>query len=170
MATRLERSLDYPISAGALNAAYTAEQYWRERVAEVGGEGARLEALEISNGAVRVHVVQLIAEDSLPPMVTAIRPGGLEIHREEHWGPFDGTRATCDFTARIDGAPAQLRGTAELTAVGPTACRITAAGTAEVGIPFVAKKIESVVVENLQELMERERDFTVEWLRKVRTP
>ena len=39
-----------------------------------------------------------------------------------------------------------------------------AAGEASVSIPFVAKKVESLVVENLQELMESEREFTLQWI------
>ncbi|GAA4387569.1 DUF2505 domain-containing protein [Tsukamurella soli] len=163
MATRLERSLDYPIPAQALHTAYLTEQYWRERVAEVGGEGARVDEIAITGDSVRVRVVHVIGEDRLPPVVTAIRPGGLEIHREEDWGPFDGSRCAGSFSARIEGAPAQLSGTAVLDTVGDGA-RITASGTAQVGIPFVAGKVESLVVENLQELMESERDFTVEWV------
>ncbi|MDF0528320.1 DUF2505 domain-containing protein [Tsukamurella sp. 8F] len=165
MATRLERSLDYPIAARALISAYLTEEYWHARVAEVGGEGARVEELAISDGGVQVRVVHTIGEDRLPPVVTAIRPGGLEIHRTESWGPLSESGSTCDFSAKIDGAPAQLSGTAVLEPVTDDSSRITATGSAEVGIPFVAKKVESLVVENLQELMERERDFTVEWVK-----
>ena len=84
MTTRLERSLDYATSPAALHAAFTDDAYWPARVAEVGGEGARVAELSITGeGAgrsVRVLVVHVIGEDKLPPVVTAIRPGGLEIH------------------------------------------------------------------------------------------
>lgn len=171
MTTRLERSLDYATSPAALHAAFTDDAYWPARVAEVGGEGARVAELSITGeGAgrsVRVLVVHAIGEDKLPPVVTAIRPGGLEIHRVEEWGPFDGTRCEGRFSAEIQGVPAQLSGTAVLEA-GPgsdgSAARITADGEANVSIPFVAKKVESLVVENLQELMESEREFTLQWI------
>lgn len=68
---------------------------------------------------------------------------------------------------RDPGRSAQLSGTAVLEA-GPgsdgSAARITADGEANVSIPFVAKKVESLVVENLQELMESEREFTLQWI------
>ncbi|MGC5024793.1 DUF2505 domain-containing protein [Tsukamurella sp. DT100] len=167
MTTRLERSLDYATSPAALHAAFTDDAYWPARVAEVGGEGARVAELSITGeGAarsVRVLVVHVIGEDKLPPVVTAIRPGGLEIHRVEEWGPFDGTRCQGAFSAEIQGVPAQLSGTAVLEA-GPDGARITADGEASVSIPFVAKKVESLVVENLQELMESEREFTLQWI------
>ncbi|MCS3778706.1 DUF2505 domain-containing protein [Tsukamurella ocularis] len=167
MTTRLERSLDYATSPAALHTAFTDDAYWPARVAEVGGEGARVEELSITGeGAarsVRVLVVHVIGEDKLPPVVTAVRPGGLEIHRVEEWGPFDGTRCEGRFSADIQGVPAQLSGTAVLEA-GPDGARITAAGEASVSIPFVAKKVESLVVENLQELMESEREFTLQWI------
>lgn len=167
MTTRLERSLDYATSPAALHRAFTDDAYWPARVAEVGGEGARVAELSITGeGAarsVRVLVVHVIGEDKLPPVVTAVRPGGLEIHRVEEWGPFDGTRCEGRFSADIQGVPAQLSGTAVLEA-GPEGARITADGEASVSIPFVAKKVESLVVENLQELMESEREFTLQWI------
>lgn len=167
MTTRLERSLDYAATPDALHAAFTDDAYWPARVAEVGGEGARVEELSITGEgtarSVRVLVVHVIGEDKLPPVVTAIRPGGLEIHRVEEWGPFDGTRGEGSFSADIQGVPAQLSGTAVLES-GPEGARITAAGEASVSIPFVANKVESLVVENLQELMEAERDFTLQWI------
>lgn len=167
MTTRLERSLDYATSPAALHAAFTDDAYWPARVAEVGGEGARVAELSItgegSARSVRVRVVHVIGEDKLPPVVTAIRPGGLEIHRVEEWGPSDGARCQGTFSAEIQGVPAQLSGTAVLEA-GPDGARITADGEASVSIPFVAKKVESLVVENLQELMESEREFTLQWI------
>ncbi len=169
MTTRLERSLDYATAPAALHAAFTDDAYWPARVAAVGGEGARVEELTITGeGAgrsVRVLVVHVIGEDELPPVVTAIRPGGLEIHRIEEWGPLVGARCEGSFSAEIQGVPAQLSGTAVLEpGADGSSARITAAGEASVSIPFVAKKVESLVVENLQELMESERDFTLQWI------
>ncbi|WP_019202140.1 DUF2505 domain-containing protein [Tsukamurella sp. 1534] len=170
MSTRLERSLDYATDPAALHAAFTDEQYWPARVAEVGGEGARIAELAVSGDpatpgarSVRVLVVHVIPEDRLPAVVTAIHPGGLEIHRLEEWGPFDGTRCEGTFSAKIEGVPAQMSGSATIEA-GPQGSLITARGEATVSIPFVASKVESLVIENLQELMEAERDFTVQWI------
>lgn len=163
MATRLTRSLDYAVTPAALHRALLTERYWRERVAEVGGDDARIESLRIADGGVRVHVVHQIGEDQLPPVVTSIRPGPMHIHRIEEWGQFGPTGCTGSFTADIDGAPAKMNGTTELTPEG-TGSRVTADGSAAVAIPFVAKKVESLVIENLQELMEEERDFTVKWI------
>jgi hypothetical protein len=163
MATRLTRSLDYAVTPAALHRALLTESYWHARVAEVGGEGARIESLQLGDGGVRVHVVHEIGADKLPPVVTAIRPGPMHIQRVEQWGPFNGSGCDGSFTADIDGAPAKMSGTTRLTPEGDGA-RITADGSATVSIPFVASKVENLVIENLQELMERERDFTVDWV------
>ncbi|TWS21134.1 DUF2505 domain-containing protein [Tsukamurella asaccharolytica] len=167
MTTRLERSLDYATQPATLHGAFTDAEYWPARVAEVGGEGARIAELSITGeGAersVRVLVVHLIGEDKLPSVVTAIRPGGLEIHRVEEWGPFDGTRSEGRFSAEIQGVPAQLSGTSVIEAA-PEGARITGTGEASVSIPFIANKVESLVIENLQELMESEREFTLQWI------
>ncbi|CAM3976678.1 MULTISPECIES: DUF2505 domain-containing protein [Tsukamurella] len=170
MTTRLERSLDYATSPAALHAAFTDAQYWPARVAEVGGDDAKITELTVSGDAaapdtrsVRVVVTYTIGADKLPSVVTAIKPGGLQIERTEEWGPFDGTRCEGTFSATIDGVPAHLSGSAVLEA-GPEGARITARGEAAVSIPFVASKVESLVIENLQELMENEREFTLAWI------
>ncbi|ADG80225.1 hypothetical protein TPAU25S_02735 [Tsukamurella paurometabola] len=174
MTTRLERSLDYATSPAALHAAFTDEQYWPARVAEVGGDDAKITELAVTGDAAnpggrsaRVVVTYTIGADKLPSVVTAIKPGGLQIERIEEWGPFDGARCAGTFSATIDGVPAHLSGSAVLEAVpgsDGSAARITAAGEASVSIPFVASKVESLVIENLQELMENEREFTLQWI------
>ncbi|MGY1894222.1 DUF2505 domain-containing protein [Nocardia gipuzkoensis] len=158
MATPLAYTARYSHPPAAVRAAFADEQFWKNRIAEVGGPGARLESVTVSGDQVRVEMVQAIAAEKLPPAITAVRPGDLTIPRVEDW---TGDHAT--FEARVDGAPAEVRGTITLTADG-SGTVATTDGTIEVKIPLFGSKIEKAIAEHLTELLKNEAEFTVNWL------
>ncbi|MBF6218722.1 DUF2505 domain-containing protein [Nocardia abscessus] len=158
MATPLAYTARYSHPPAAVRAAFADEQFWKDRIAEVGGPGARLESVTVSGEQVRVEMVQAIAAEKLPPAITAVRPGDLTIPRVEDW---TGDHAT--FEARVDGAPAEVRGTITLTADG-SGTVATTDGTIEVKIPLFGSKIEKAIAEHLTELLKNEAEFTVNWL------
>jgi hypothetical protein len=102
--------------------------------------------------------VQVVAASKLPPAVTAVRPGDLEIKRTETWSADGGT-----FSASVDGAPAKIGGTVSLAPEGE-GTRLQVDGQVLVDIPFFGGKIEGVIAEHLHELLEREDGFTSGWL------
>ncbi|MGY1977075.1 DUF2505 domain-containing protein [Nocardia gipuzkoensis] len=158
MATPLAYTARYSHPPAAVRAAFADEQFWKNRIAEVGGPGARLESVTVSGDQVRVEMVQAIAAEKLPPAITAVRPGDLTIPRVEDW---TGDHAT--FEARVDGAPAEVRGTITLAADG-SGTVATTDGTIEVKIPLFGSKIEKAIAEHLTELLKNEAEFTVNWL------
>ncbi|UGT70262.1 DUF2505 domain-containing protein [Nocardia gipuzkoensis] len=158
MATPLAYTARYSHPPAAVRAAFADEQFWKDRIAEVGGPGARLESVTVSGDQVRVEMVQAIAAEKLPPAITAVRPGDLTIPRVEDW---TGDHAT--FEARVDGAPAEVRGTITLSADG-SGTVATTDGTIEVKIPLFGSKIEKAIAEHLTELLKNEAEFTVNWL------
>ncbi|MGQ4617700.1 DUF2505 family protein [Nocardia sp. R7R-8] len=158
MATPLAYTARYTHPTAAVRAAFVNDQYWKDRIAEVGGPNARLESVTVSGAEVRVEMVQVIAAEQLPAAITAVRPGDLNIPRVEHW---TGDRAT--FEARVEGAPAEVRGTITLAADGSDAV-ITVDGAIEVKIPLFGSKIEKAIAEHLTELLKNEAEFTGKWL------
>ncbi|RJO76576.1 DUF2505 domain-containing protein [Nocardia panacis] len=158
MATRLAFTARYAHSIDAVHAAFADEQYWKDRIAEVGGPNARLDSFVAEGGRVRVELVQAIAAELLPPAITAVRPGDLIIPRVETWTGDSGV-----FEARVDGAPAEVRGTLSLSADG-AGTLATAEGTIEVKVPLFGGKIESAIQERLVELLGNEEEFTNGWL------
>lgn len=145
-------------SAAAVREAFSNEQYWKDRIETVGGVNARIESLAIAGDQVRVELVQTIPAEDLPKQITAIKPEGLVIPRTEIWTGDAGT-----FTARVEGAPAEVRGTLTLTEDG-TGSRYVVDGSIEVSIPLFGKKIEAAIQENLTDLLVREAEFTDNWL------
>ncbi|WP_143860848.1 DUF2505 domain-containing protein, partial [Nocardia cerradoensis] len=64
----------------------------------------------VEGDTARIHMVQAIAAELLPPAVTAVRPGDLIIPRTETW-----TGTTGAFEARVENAPAQMSGAVALS-------------------------------------------------------
>ncbi|MFD1815100.1 DUF2505 domain-containing protein [Rhodococcus gannanensis] len=163
MARRIPHSVGYPQSVTSVHAALTDERYWRERIAEVGGDNARLDTLEIGDGTVSVEMEQAIPAEHLPSMVTKIRPGDLQIVRTESWGPLVGERATGAVTARVTGMPGELTGTVTLSASG-TGSIVELDGEVLVPLPLIGGRIEAVIAERITEIFNHEDEFTARWL------
>ncbi len=160
MATPLAYTARYSYPVAAVRAAFADEQYWKDRIAEVGGEKARLDSVTVDGDRVEIEMVQVIAAELLPAAITAVRPGDLVIPRTEIW-----TGDSATFTARVDGAPAEVRGTIALAADGSGSVAQTK-GRIEVKIPLFGGKIEAAIAERLTELLTNEEEFTNNWLAK----
>lgn len=146
-----------------MHAALTSEQYWRTRIAEAGGDHARIDRIDVGDGTVAVEMTQAIPAEHLPSIVTKIRPGDLEITRTEDWGRLEGDRATGTFTAHVAGMPGELTGTLTLAAEG-SGSTVTLDGQIQVSLPLIGGKIESVIAERITELLQHEDEFTAGWL------
>jgi hypothetical protein len=161
MATGFEHTAHFTKPVATLHAALVSEQYWKDRMAEVGGPDARLVKFE-SNGGTDIDMVQTVDQKYLPEFVTKIRPGNLEIHRSEKWGGLTGDTATGTFVADVQGAPAKISGTTTLHVDG-TGSSLTVHGEVEVRIPLLGGRVEEMIAEQLQRLMGKEDGFTQEW-------
>ncbi|MEV6059665.1 DUF2505 domain-containing protein [Nocardia asteroides] len=158
MATPLAFTARYTHSVEAVRAALADEQYWKARIEEVGGPGARIDSFAATGDQVRVQLVQSIPADQLPPAITAVRPGDLVIPRTETY-----TGSTGTVEAHVEGAPAKVAATVALTADG-TGSTATVSGSIEVKIPLFGGKIEAAISEHLLELLNNEAGFTEQWL------
>ncbi|MRH87161.1 DUF2505 family protein [Nocardia sp. SYP-A9097] len=159
MATPLAFTAHSTHSTAAVRAALADEQYWKDRIEAVGGPDARIESINISGDDVRVDMIQAIPASELPAQVTAVRPGDLVIPRTETWNGSGGT-----VEAHVDGVPATVNGTLTMKESG-TGSDFTVDAVIEVKIPLFGKKIEAAIQGHLTELLEREAEFTDNWLR-----
>lgn len=159
MATPLAYTARYLHSIAVVRVAFADEQYWKDRLAAVGGPNARFVSLTVGADHGRVETVQYIPAELLPPAISAVRPGDLVIPRIETWtGDREGT-----FEVRVQDAPAEASGT--IIAVDePTGAVATLQGTVTVKVPIFGKKIETVLAERLTELLDSETEFTNSWI------
>ena len=163
MAHHFEHTSRYTQPAETVRAALAGEQYWKDRLAAIGGSRAELSNVNESGGTVTVDVQQAVAADKLPSLVSKIRPGALVIRRTESIGPLDAGKASGQFSAIIDGAPATITGVKTIEPDG-TGCVVRLDGNIEVKIPLVGGKIESAIEGQLGRLFEMEDEFTEQWL------
>ena len=165
MATPIEHKVTFTAPLERVHAAFTNEQYWDDRIEAVGGAGGRIDEFTVTDAAVDVKMVQTVAAENLPGLITKIHPGDLEIDRTQTWGPLDpaGNGAAGTFSAAIPGVPAKIGGTVTLTADGANSV-MSVAGEVSVKIPLIGGKAESVAVEQLTRLLDKEDEFTTEWI------
>lgn len=162
MATALAYTARYSHPVATVREAFRTEQYWKDRIAAVGGPNAQFVSLSVDGDQVRIEVVQSIPSDLLPPAVTAVHPGDLIIPRSELWSGTTGS-----FEARVKGAPAEVRGTITATDE-PTGAVAEISGTIEVKVPLFGRKIEEAIGERLTELLAEETEFTNTWIAEHR--
>lgn len=165
MATKLQHSIDFPCPPADFAAAVASEQYWNDLVANVAADVSELESFTATGDEVRVVMQQRVPEDKLPSLVTKIRPGDLHIARTVVWSTAGEVISTGTFGAVVDGAPAKVKGTQTLKAA-TGGSQVAFSGSVEVSIPFVGGKIEKAIAENVLQLMDAERDYTIEWINK----
>ena len=163
MASRIEHSARYSKNVDAVHAAFTSEQYWKDRIAEIGGPGAALAGTESANGTTRINLTQAIPAENLPSIVTSVRPGDLVITRTESWGPVTDGAIDGTFAAEVQGTPAKIDGKVTVRNDGAGSAAAVE-GEVEVKIPLFGGKIEGAIVEQLEKLLDSEDEFTQRWL------
>lgn len=162
MSSKFEYSVSYPSSVPALWSLISTEQYWRELVQATNAGHGALESFAIDGDTVTVVTTQGVGAENLPSVVTAVRPGDLEIPRTSVFRLVGETIAG-SMKADVKGAPATIEG--DITISGDPAVA-SYLGDANVGIPFVGGKIEKAIIEQVGHLLDAERDATVEFLQR----
>ncbi|GLZ36275.1 hypothetical protein Lesp02_84620 [Lentzea sp. NBRC 105346] len=160
MARRIEHHTTSPHSAEAVFGAMVDESYLRDRLAEIGGNNAELVTYSSGGGKTTYQLKQGVPAEHLPSLVKSVLGGDLVIHRTEAWTEA-GHTGTVEVT--IHGVPGRLDGTFTLTGNG-SGSKLTLQGQVKVSIPLMGGKLEGLVAEQVIELLDKESEFTAEWL------
>ncbi|WP_216210781.1 DUF2505 domain-containing protein [Amycolatopsis aidingensis] len=164
MASRIEHRAEFPHSVGEVYRTQTDAAALRARLAEIGGQQARLAEHEAGADGVRFTLVQGIPADRLPQVVRSLHRGDLIVHREQRWQRTGADEVyTGTATATVDGVPGRITARTELRTGGEGAVLRTT-GEVTVRIPLVGGKLEGVIAEQVTKLLEREAEFTASWL------
>lgn len=164
MSTALHAVQTFAAAPDVIFAKYSDRAFLDGRLQAAGGIDPQVTALEATGAgaarALRIVTQQAIPASALPSMVSSLMPGDPLIIRTENWRPASGGYVA-DFDVLIKGAPASLKGTMTLAA-GPTpaSSTVTIDGQASVPIPLFGGKIESVIVEQVDKLLQAEEAYT----------
>lgn len=157
-------SVEYEGTVEQVMTAFSDEQYWLARLAEVGVGQSTLDSLEESgDGSVTIASTLVLPREFLPAVATQFLSGDMQIQRRETWNPVTGGSSTGTVGCTIVGAPATMRGSLTLAPRSPGA-RLDLHATVEVRIPLVGGKLESFIGSQLTNLLIEEQRFTTTWL------
>jgi hypothetical protein len=137
---------------------FTDANYLRDKLRTVGGPRDELVSRNVNQHGVTIVLYHAVSKDLLPPFLRSALPNGLNIHRTEVWTGSDGS-----LQAVVDEAPAKVVGTMWLEPAAD-GCVFGAQLTADVQLPLFSGRVEKIIAENLDKLLEAEYRFTLGWL------
>ncbi|WP_367134531.1 DUF2505 domain-containing protein [Saccharothrix sp. HUAS TT1] len=160
MARRIEHRTTSRRPARDVYAALVDETYLRDRLAVLGGADPELITFTSTGGTTSYQLKQGVSAEHLPPFARGVLGGDLVITRTETW-----TEAglTGTIEGLLKGVPGRLEGTITLSDT-PTGSELLLVGQTKVGIPLVGGKVESLIAEQVALLLDKETEFTSEWL------
>ncbi|WP_353648831.1 DUF2505 domain-containing protein [Nakamurella sp. A5-74] len=159
MSTALHVVQHYPAAPSAVMAKFADRAFLDGRLQAAGGLEPSVNELSGSPAeGLILSMQQSIPASALPSMVASLIPGDPVTIRTEKWRA-EGAGFLADFDVVIKGAPASLKGTMTLSPAG-TGSTLTVDGSASVPIPLFGGKIESVIVEQVEQLLVAEEKYT----------
>ncbi|ACU40559.1 DUF2505 domain-containing protein [Actinosynnema mirum] len=161
MARRIEHLTETTWPAADVYTALVDESYLRARLEVLGGSGAALLSHAVTATGVAYELRQGVSSADLPPIASKVLGGDLVITRAESW-----TEAGRTCTSRVDitGVPGELDGAMTVADKPGGGSTITLTGQVKVKIPLVGGKVEEMVVEQVAKLLDKETEFTSQWL------
>ncbi|MDT7790383.1 MAG: hypothetical protein QOF58_8802 [Pseudonocardiales bacterium] len=158
MARRIEHHTTSPHSAEKVFGALVDETYLRDRLAELGGNDAELVTYSTSGDRTSYQLKQGVPAEHLPSIAKSLLGGDLVIQRVENWAAGAGT-----VEVTIVGVPGRLDGSFTITDNG-AGSKTTLVGEVKVSIPLMGGKLEKLIAEQVVVLLNKESEFTSEWL------
>lgn len=161
MARRIEHLTTSTWPAPDVFSALVDETYLKDRLKALGGRDADLVSFSDEGGTVSYQLKQGVAAEHLPSVARNLLGGDLVIQRVESWTEA-GRTGTVEVT--ITGVPGRLDGTFTLAEHAGGGSELTLAGQVKVSIPLVGGKLEKMICEQVSVLLDKENEFTTEWL------
>ncbi|MFC4950363.1 DUF2505 domain-containing protein [Pseudonocardia sp. GCM10023141] len=136
----------------------------RARLAQIGGPGAALVNHAAAAGGVRYTIRHGLDAKDLPSIVRGMLPNPLVIERTESWKPLDAGGYGGETSVSIPSTPASAAGAMRLRDVTAGGSDFLVRATVTVNVPLFGGRVESIVAEQVQNLLAAEAAFMQEWL------
>lgn len=167
MARRLSYSARYPYPAEQVYQAQSTPRYWDEMMAGFEMFSPKCEVVDFTcdDSGLKAVLRQTIGRDQLPSIAQTVLKKDMIITREESLGIFDPDVTKGDYAASIPAGPGSLKGWQELF---PTdnGCTLRKTSEVKVFVPFIASKLEQLMLVNLVDLFRAEAAYTKDWIAK----
>jgi Protein of unknown function (DUF2505) len=159
VSTRIAHRTTWDLPAEEVYAELVDGDHLRARLKELGGKDPALVEHSVDASGARLELRHSVPVEFLPSAVRRFTGDDLVLDRVETWrvrqdGGYDGT-----FEVTVRGLPGRMTGTQTLTDSGGGAVT-EIAGEATVSVPVVGGRIEKVVVEQVNALLDAEDAFT----------
>lgn len=168
----MARSLAYRItSPHPADEVYTVmvdPAFLTARLEQMGGPGARLMEHTADADSARYRLRHGLAASDLPPFVASFLPGEVVIDRTETLRREEAGRYSGDVSVLIRGTPATASGRMRLADLSTDGSEFHVHADVTVQVPLIGGKIEAIVAEHVQRLLEAETAFTLDWLARTR--
>lgn len=138
--------------------------YLRTRLATIGGKDAALLDHTADADGARFRVRQGLESKDLPQVVRNFLSGDIVIERTETWTRKEPGRYDGEAQVSIKGTPASAVGGMRLRDLDAAQSELVVRTDVTVKVPIIGGKIESVVAEQVKELLRIETEFTLNWL------
>lgn len=151
-------------SADQVYAVMVDPEYLRTRLATIGGKDAELLEHTADADGARFRVRQGLDSKDLPSAVRNFLSGDIVIERTETWTRKEAGRYDGEAQVAIKGTPASAVGGMRLRDLDASQSELVVRTDVTVKVPIIGGKIESVVADQVKELLRIETEFTLEWL------
>lgn len=146
-----------------VHAAFADSDYWRDRLAEFGGDSIRLDSLVVESDSVFVGTTQELRNDALPALIAKAIPSGLKVVREETWRLAGAGEMHGDVVITTSGAP--ISGVAKaLVSPTPEGSLLRFTGTVQMKVPLIGGPIEKYISSQIAEEIPGLQRFTTRWI------
>jgi hypothetical protein len=163
VAQTISHRAGWDADADAVYRVLVDEEYLQARLRELGGKDPALTEHSVDDSGARLALRHSVAVEFLPSVIRKFTGGDLVLDRVETWTPESGGGYRGTFEVTVRGLPGKLTGRQALHDV-EGGSESSVEGSAEVPVPFVAGKIESVVNEQVGALLDAEDEFTRRWM------
>lgn len=151
-----------PATVAQVRAAFADEGYWRDRLAEFGGDSIRMDSLVVAADSIVVATTQDLRNNALPTLIAKVVPGDLKVIREETWR-VEADRLHGDVVITTSGAPISGTATAVVAPDGAGSL-LRFRGSVQVKVPLIGGQIEKYISSQLNEEIPGVQRFTTRWI------
>lgn len=168
MSRRTQYTVTFDAPAEHIYDQLTSEEYWLRLTEVYGSLNAHSDVTQFRSGdeGTDIELQHVASRDDMPAVAQKIVPvSELVITRTQHFDPFDRGQSRADgrFDATMLHAPGRLSGHYALTeTVAGSQLLITS--MCKVSIPLLGGTIENMILSNMRQLYDGERQFTVDRL------